>query len=108
MQMGPDNRGIEEQVLQFGIAAQGFENSLPDASFAPAVVTLKNRVRLAEPLGQIAPWSSGLGYPKHGIDEQSIVLGGPPRVAFLTRQMGPDPFPLFVRQFVSPHRFAPP
>src|SRR5262245_40372930 len=103
MLMCPDEGGIEQQVFQVWISAQGFQNTLPHASFAPPVVALKNRVPVAEALGQIAPRSPRLCDPKHCIDEETIVFGSPPRVMLLTRQMGADLFPLLIRKFVSPH-----
>src|SRR5262245_61294964 len=72
MLMRPDNRGIEKQMLQVGVAAQRFAEALPNASFAPTVVTLKNRVPVAKTLGQVAPWGTGLRNPKHGVHKQPV------------------------------------
>jgi hypothetical protein len=108
MLVSPHNGGIQQQMLQVEITAQGLQHPLPDASFAPAVVSLEHGVPVAESLRQISPGSSRFRYPQHRIDKQPIVLASPTRIGLPARQVRLDPEPLFVRKFVSPLHIAPP
>jgi len=108
MLVGSHDGRIQEQVLQIRVAPNLFHQLLPHPSLAPTIEALKHRVPSAESLGQIAPWRPGFCDPQHGIDESSIVASRPPGVAPLAGKMRFDLLPLFVGQFMSPHRFAPP
>jgi PHD/YefM family antitoxin component YafN of YafNO toxin-antitoxin module len=101
--MGPDHGAVEDQPLQVGVL-QRLEEPEPDALGGPAIEPPPDRVRLAEALGQVAPGCSGLADPEHGVDEESVVLGGHARVARPAREEILDPFPVFMRYRVTMHR----
>src|SRR5689334_10853821 len=98
MLMNANHRRIEQQVLQLGLAAQRFEDGVPDSASAPAQKTLKDRVPFAEPFGQIAPGSAGPSNPQNRIHETTIVLGRSSGMVRLPWQKRLDSVPLFVRQ----------
>ena len=100
--MGPDHGAVEDQPLQVGVL-QLLEDPEPDALGGPAIEPLPHRVPLAEALGDVAPGGAGLADPEHGIDEETIVLGGDAGVAGPAGEEVLDPFPVFIRYRVATH-----
>jgi len=102
MLVGPDHGTVEDQPLQIGVL-QDLEDPEPDALGGPAIVPPPDRVRLAESLGQVAPGGPGLADPEHGVDEESVVLGGDARVSRAAGEEVFDPFPVLIRYRVTMH-----
>ena len=100
--MGSDHRAVEDQPLQVGVL-QDLEDPEPDALGGPTIVSPPGRVRLAEPLGQVAPGRPGLADPEHGIDEEPVVLGGDAGVSRPAWEEVFDPFPVLIRYRVTMH-----
>jgi len=70
------------------------EHPLPDPFVGPAVEPPPDTVPVAEVFGQVAPRGTGLGDPKDGINEKTIVLGGLPMLAGLAGQVVLDSLPV--------------
>jgi len=99
--------GVDDEVLKIWIFYQSLENALPNALFGPSAKALEYTVPVPELFGQIAPRCTCASQPKHGIDEQAIVLTVPPSVAFLTRDKSLNAPPLRVRK-LPPNQYRPP
>jgi len=101
--MGTDNRGIDEQVLQIGITAQGISHPLPDTAFAPAREAHIGSVPMTVLGRQVPPGASGTHDPENGLDELTIVLGRATRILDLARQVIFNAFPLIISKHLSVH-----
>ena len=99
--------GVDDKVLKVWIFHQSLENALPNALLGPAAKALEYAVPVPELFRQIAPRCTCARQPKHGIDEQAIVLAMPSSIAFLTRDKSFDAPPLRVRKF-PPNQDRPP
>ena len=88
MLVRPDHGTVENHPFEVGVL-QGLEDPLPDPLFRPAIEPLPGRVPRTEPLGEITPRRARLGDPEHGIDEETVILGGH---AGITRQAGKEVF----------------
>jgi hypothetical protein len=86
--------GVDDQVFEVRVFDQRGENTLPNALLGPPPKALEYTVPVAEFGWQVAPWRAGASQPKHGVDEQAIVIAVPPFVAFLTRNKSLDVPPL--------------
>jgi hypothetical protein len=98
--VGSDHGAVEDQPLQVGVL-QGLEDPEPDPLGGPSIEPLPHRVPLAEAFRDVTPGSAGLADPEHGIDEETIVLGGHARVAGPAGEEVLDPFPVFIRYRVA-------
>ena len=83
--MGPDGGGVQDHPLQIWVFVDG-EHPPPDPFVGPAVEPPPDPVPVAKAPGQVARWGTGLGDPKDGIIEQTIVLGDLPMLAGLAGQ----------------------
>lgn len=108
MLMVLDDRGVEQQRLQVGVAAKGLQHPLPHALLAPPIVALEYRVPGAKSVGQVASRGSGFGNPKDRIYGPSIIFPSSSWVARATRQQRFNASPLLVGPCVSPFHLAPP
>jgi hypothetical protein len=77
------------------------KDPFPDSFAGPAIKAFPNRVPLAETFRKIAPRNSGLGNPQNSINEEPIVLGRHPRIAFLAGQETLDALPMFIRNSMA-------
>ena len=104
--MGPDDRGIDQQVLQVGVASEGLQDAAPDARLSPAVEPLIGGVGRPEPGGQVGPGRAGAGYPEDGVEEQAVVLGRRSGVVGLARQQLLDAAEAVIVQLEAAYRRA--
>src|ERR1700674_902556 len=79
----PDDGCVDHHVLEVGIVGQRLEKTLPTAFARPSQKASVHAVPLAELIRQIAPRCPRPQDPKHGIDEQTIVLTAATLVALL-------------------------
>jgi hypothetical protein len=100
--VGPDHGTVEDQPLQVGVL-QLLEDPEPDPLGVPAIESLPYRVPLAKSSGDVSPGGTGLADPEHGVDEESVVLGGDAGVARPAGEEALDPFPVFIRYLVATH-----
>jgi hypothetical protein len=75
MLVGADDRRVQEQGFQVGIAAEGLHDTEPNARIGPAVEPLEDRVPETETFGQVAPARPGPSDPEHGIAKEPIIPG---------------------------------
>lgn len=101
--MGANDRGIDEQMLHVGLAAQGMGHAFPDPAVAPAREPHIRPVPVPKLHRKITPWAAGAHDPEHRLDEAPVVLGRAARVAGLARQKVFNALPLVVPQHLSIH-----
>jgi hypothetical protein len=102
MLVGANHRTIDQQPFQVRIlefSEQPFPNPFP----GPAVESPPHAVPVAEALGQVPPGSAGFRDPEDRVDEQAIILGCDPGVAFLARQKILNSIPIVIGDLVTPH-----
>ena len=93
---------VESRMQPFQVRVlQDLEDLPPYALTRPAVEASPDRVPVAEALGQVAPGSTSLGDPQHGVDEQAVVLGGDATKALASGQEVFDAVPIFVADGVA-------
>ena len=102
--MGPHDGRIEHHPVPFG-GFQGLKGGFPHAFLSPAAEAAADRIKFAEPLGQVGPRTAGAHYPHGSIEKQPIIFGGYAAIRDLTRQKGCDGSPLVVRDFMTTHIF---
>jgi hypothetical protein len=100
--VGSDHGTVEDQPLQVGVL-QDLEDPEPDPLGGPSIEPFPRRVPLAEAFGYVTPGGAGLADPEHGIDEETIVLGGDAGIAGSAGKEVLDPFPVFIRYRVAIH-----
>jgi hypothetical protein len=83
MLVRPRNGGVDDQVLEIGNSINASKSRRQTPLLCPSAEALEHAVPVAKLVGQIAPWRSGAGHPKHSIHKQTIVLAVPPFVSFL-------------------------
>jgi hypothetical protein len=103
MPMNTHDRTVDKDLLDVGIAGQGVEDALPDATLPPACEPLVDAVPGPERLGQIAPRRSRAGHPQDRLDEQPIVRRRASAVSGLARQQVCDTLPLIVTPIQTRH-----
>ena len=94
MLVDSDERTVDENIFEIGIAAERLENPLPDPILRPAPEAGISGEPLAEGFRQIAPWRAGPRNPKNGVDKQPVVAPAAAGISSFARQLRRDPFPL--------------
>ena len=103
----PDDRAVDDGVLEIGITRQATEDPLEYTLHRPSAEALEDRIPVPERLMQIAPWRSRTRNPKYRLNKQSVVGARAPRVAGLTRKQRRNPRPLLVAQNTSIQAWSP-
>jgi hypothetical protein len=110
VEVSADRRTIEkvQGPVQFatsiGLGLQRAKNLLPDAGVLPAAKPRVHRLPRAEPRRQVAPGGTGGEPSQNGVDDQSMVVGGPtPTSPLLRWEQRLEPRPLGIAQFVAFH-----
>jgi hypothetical protein len=98
--MGPDQGGVEHDVLVIRILDEGCKDALPDAPVGPSAEALVDALPLAVALGKVVPVRTGAQHPETGVHKQPVVLSCAPRVALFARQKRRDPPPLRIAQLI--------
>src|SRR5258708_1445631 len=96
MLVRPDDSGIDHDVLEIWIVRQRLEKTLPNAFARPSVEAHEHTVPSPKCRRQIAPRRAGAQDPKYRVDEQPVVLTGPPPVALLARDQIRNTHPLYI------------
>jgi hypothetical protein len=89
------------------VRRQYLENSFPNAALRPTTMTCVHLLPIAEPLRQIPPRNARPIAVEDRLDEQPIILGGRPNMAFTAWKQVFNPFPLVIMQAVTMQRSAP-
>ena len=98
--MGEDAAAVDEKPFGVVVAQLG-RDPLPDAAFAPAVVSLPQPVRLADARGQVGPSDTGLGQVTDDVYEQPGVVADAVVPAGLARKHRLNAVPVIVGQVVA-------
>ena len=103
MLVGPDDRGVDDQVLKVRIVRERFEDPPPHPLGAPPTEAAKDAVPVPERLVQITPRRARPDDPQHPFDKHPVV---PARRALLVRPPNDqrrNPLPLFILQNQTIH-----
>ena len=84
--MRPDDRAIDEDILEVCVFGELSEDSLPDTLLLPAGEALVNGIPVAKARRKVAPRSACSRDIEDGLDELAIVEAATARVAFFPRQ----------------------
>jgi hypothetical protein len=103
MLMDANDRTVDEDFLDIGIAGERGKDPLPHAAFLPPGKALIDAVPEAELLRQVAPGRSRPRHPQHGLDKPAIVPRATTTVAWFARQHVRNPLPLIVTQVQTSH-----
>jgi hypothetical protein len=98
---------VDHGVFVVGVGRQKLEHTAPHAAAGPSAEARMDRLPIAEALRQVTPGNACSIAVDHGIDEQTIVLGGHPDVTLTSGQDVPDPVPLVIANGVATHQSAP-
>src|SRR6185437_7732627 len=101
MLVDPDDRAIDDRVLEIRVAGQALEDVLEDALQRPPAEALEDRVPVPELAMEIAPGRSGASKPQHRFEKAPVILPGAAGVADFPGKQRRDPLPLCVAQDAS-------
>ena len=102
MLVGANDGALKQEPLQVRVLELP-ENPFPDPLPGPTVEPPPHAVPVAEAFRQVASGGSGFRDPKHRVDEEAIVLGCDPGIAFPSRQKLLDPIPVIIRDLMMAH-----
>jgi hypothetical protein len=105
--MGAHDGAVDHCVFVVRVGGQALEQARPHPALGPAREPRMHLDRVAEALGQIAPWNASTVSVEDGIDEEPVIVGGHADRARAARQRVLDPLPLIITQCVAAHRSAP-
>ena len=101
MLMDPDECAVDQDILEIGIVAEGFEYPLPDPLLRPAPEAGIRREPLAERFGQISPRRARACNPKNRFNKEPVVTPAAAGVTDFTRELWRNPLPLRIAQHQS-------
>jgi hypothetical protein len=107
MLMHTDDRTVEKNFFKICVFGQLGKDPLPDLAAFPPCKPLVDAVPQTELFRQVAPGRSRPCHPQDGVDEQTIVGGGPSAVAWFAREQVLNPIPLIVTQVQAGHLYDP-
>ncbi len=96
----PDRRAIQHQALQIRVSKRS-EHLLPNASFCPAIKSLKHGVPVAKTLRQVAPGRTCSRHPNDGVHKQTVVFRMGSWAPFPAWQQRFNLSPLHIRKFIA-------
>ena len=94
-------------VLASPTFVKRFEHHIPKARLRPSTKLAVDTVPSPEIIGQITPRCTRPCYPKHAVQDQSMALGGPPRLRSARCYKRLKEPPLLVQHQTANHRCSP-
>ena len=88
--------GVDHHVFVVVIARQQLENTFENSALRPPAEALVDDFPVTEALGEIMPRNADPLSAQNGFDEQPVICGRAPNMAFAAGQKILDPIPLIV------------